>query len=125
MANQERDDHGRWQPGTSGNPGGRPKSKACLTDCLRRLADREIRLADGGTVTYAQALAARVWRLALDGERWACELLYTRLDGRPAWTVDAPWLEEDEPRLVVLPFAAPARLMQPQREEKSDGDSDS
>ena len=73
-----RDDHGRWRAGQSGNPKGRPRGPACLTDGLRKeLAEV---LPSGQTV--AQDIAKTVIALARGGERWACELVWDRVEGR-------------------------------------------
>jgi hypothetical protein len=70
-----------WKKGESGNPAGRKPLRDCLTSLLRR--DGEV-VPDGGTKTRAELLSERVWELALKGERWAAELAYDRVDGRPA-----------------------------------------
>ena len=74
-----RDEHGRWLPGQSGNPQGRPSQRGRLTRALRTRAGEP---ADGGDETRAERLAETVWRLALGGERWAVELIFNRLEGR-------------------------------------------
>lgn len=68
-----RDSTGRWKPGNSGNPHGRPARKA-FTDAL-------IQQLDGSS--DAQDIVQKVIELARQGERWAVELVWTRLEGRP------------------------------------------
>jgi len=105
-----RDGAGRWAPGTSGNPGGRPKSKACLTEALRQELDRPATLPDGSTGTQAELLAARIVVLALGGERWAAELCWDRLEGPPR-----PPIEDDDPfQIRGLPVVSlPPHLCRP------------
>jgi len=99
-----RDARGRWRPGASGNPAGRPRLAATLTTALRAELDAPATLADGTEGTKAQRLAEVVVGLALGGEKWACELAFDRLEGRPVMSVVGV---EDEPILLRWPLAPP------------------
>jgi len=70
---------GSWQPGQTGNPNGRPPKVKCLTDLLRK------RLAKKGAngKTNLEIITNKVLELALNGERWAVELIYDRIEGKP------------------------------------------
>jgi hypothetical protein len=104
-----RDESGRFLPGASGNPNGRPPKKASLTDALRAKADEVLPLPDGRRLSRAEFLALRVWGLAVNGERWAAELIYNRLDGRP---VEAAAPEVDDgPCIIRSPFAIPEDVL--------------
>ena len=73
-----------WKPGKSGNPNGRPPNAKCLTDLLRRkLAKKD---ADGKP--KMEVITDKVIALALFGERWAGELIYDRLEGKPAQALE-------------------------------------
>lgn len=88
---------GRWEKGQSGNPNGRPPKVKCLTDLLRSgLAEKG---RDGKP--KMQLVVDRVIRLALQGERWAVELIYERLEGKPA---QALTLTGDEKRPVTFRY---------------------
>jgi Family of unknown function (DUF5681) len=79
----------RWQKGVSGNPAGRPKSEAVLSDALRaKLAepvpgDRQGR-------SYAQKIAARLVEAALRGSVSAAALIADRCEGRPVQALTGP-----------------------------------
>lgn len=70
---------GRFVKGHSGNPNGRPKGSQSPSDFLRR------KLEEGGTL---EGIMTRVVYLALSGERWAVELIFDRLEGKPIQYVD-------------------------------------
>jgi len=72
-----------WQPGQSGNPNGRPPKAKCLTDLLRK------KLAEKGPdgKQNIEIITEKVIHLARMGERWAAELIYDRLEGKPAQAV--------------------------------------
>jgi hypothetical protein len=64
-----------WQPGQSGNPGGRPK-KRVLDEVLIELLEK-----DGGK--EASEIALTVLRKAKDGDLRACQFIAERTQGRP------------------------------------------
>jgi len=68
-----RDVNGRWLPGESGNPNGRPKDE--ITDILRQKVDLE-------------RLAQTLLDLAYAGDIKAIALVYDRLSGRVADRVE-------------------------------------
>jgi len=61
----------RWSKGQSGNPKGRPKRGRTFSDAL----DAK------GT---AEELAELAWTAARNGEPWAIQMIYTRLEPQPA-----------------------------------------
>ena len=69
---------GRFLKGHSGNPKGRIKGRT-PSDFLRA------RLEKGNT--YEQIMD-KVTSLALSGERWAVELLFDRMEGKPLQVID-------------------------------------
>lgn len=92
-----RDKSGRFLPGASGNPAGRPALPDCLTACLRELAGEPAR---AGGPTRAQELAVVLWGKALGGDIRAAVLILDRLEGKPAQAVS---VTADQP--VSLSFA--------------------
>ena len=58
-----------FKPGQSGNPGGRPKSRA-LTDALEQTIDKH-------------ELGEKLWALALKGDMQAIKYIYDRIEGTP------------------------------------------
>lgn len=70
-----RDPAGRFVPGTSGNPGGRPRSRG-----LQHEIELELARQDGDTGrTKLERIAETIVRRALEGDLRACELLSRRL----------------------------------------------
>ena len=67
-----------YKPGESGNPRGRPAHKT-MTEGLKA------ELARGN---HSQEIIEKVGGLAIKGERWATELIWDRVDGRPVTRVD-------------------------------------
>lgn len=77
-----RDDHGRFRPGHSGNPGGRPASQS-LNSAIRARLD-EVR--DDGQ-TRAQRIAAILVELAEGGDLRAIREVIDRTEGRPPQSI--------------------------------------
>lgn len=71
--------NGRFLQGHSGNPDGRPKGSKSLTDLLRQHLNQ-----DG----KREAIIEKVVDLAIQGERWATELVWDRLEGKPLQVID-------------------------------------
>jgi hypothetical protein len=108
----ERDEKGKWKPGTSGNPKGRPK-RLTLSELVDKLARRQrtvVRINEGGkqstvTMTKRRALAERLLSMALNGDMRAIEYLGERLDPRVK-TVEA----DDTgggPKIIHVPAGGP------------------
>ncbi len=68
-----------FKKGHSGNPAGRPKGSKSLTDLLRQTLNL-----DGNR----EAIIDKVIALAIKGERWATELVWDRLEGKPLQVID-------------------------------------
>jgi hypothetical protein len=69
-----------WQPGQSGNPGGRPKRKP-LTDAYARILDMTIPGDEDGR-TFAEAIALAMAKEAIKGKVHAATELADRVEGR-------------------------------------------
>ena len=70
-----RDETGKFLPGESGNPNGRPPKGEALTDALRAKVDKD-------------TLASKLIEMALEkGDLGALKYIYDRIDGRPVETV--------------------------------------
>ena len=77
-----------WQPGVSGNPKGRPKKGEALTDILREQADLEDVTEGVNTLSRKDALARKLWSMAMSGDMAAIRYIYNRIDGMPTQTHD-------------------------------------
>ena len=82
---QERDEQGKWLPGVSGNPNGRPPSGQAFSDLLRREAEKVD--PDSG-LSNAEVIAAALVRLAKEGNVTAIERYADRLDGKPKQSME-------------------------------------
>jgi len=90
-----------WAKGQSGNPNGRPRRGQTLTEVLRR------KLLEKGPDgrPNVEAINDEVLALALSGERWAIELCFDRLEGRPAQALE---LSGNERRPLRIEYVLPS-----------------
>jgi Family of unknown function (DUF5681) len=105
----------QWQPGRSGNPGGRPKKKP-ITDALRQLLEQEYSGKEKRFkgLSNVCVLALRMFELAMSGDLRAFQEIADRVEGKVATRQEycgpdggaIPWLEmsreESERRLTIL-----------------------
>ena len=99
-----------WPKGTSGNPGGRPKS-AALSEAFREVL-AEVVVTSAGEFTVAELIARRLARDAVRrGSVGAARELGNRAEGFPCSTLDVA----GEHRVtVVFDIPAPAREVSPE-----------
>ena len=69
----------QWKKGQSGNPNGRPKSGFALNEYITDLANVEIK----NKKTMLEAVVAKVYEEALDGNMTAVNFLADRILGKP------------------------------------------
>jgi hypothetical protein len=107
-----RDVNGKWTPGTSGNPKGRPK-RLTLSEYAERLLRSQrtrVRITEGGktttvTMSKKRALAERLIQRALQGDMRVIEYLGDRIDPKVK-TVDRDG-GGDGPKVIHLPAGGP------------------
>jgi len=87
-----------FQKGQSGNPAGRPKN--VLTRALRSKLE-ELESGEPGARTNAEALADRLFDLALSGNVEALKICFDRLEGRPRQTVSLTLDQREEYERMV------------------------
>jgi hypothetical protein len=90
----------RFQPGTSGNPGGRPRKRVTLSEDLAAELDEDIQIADGGRslrVSKQRALLKMLIRVALGGDARAGKII---LDLARATMPDEGSVSETDAALV-------------------------
>jgi hypothetical protein len=88
-----RDENGRWLPGTSGNPDGRPPKGDSMTEILERLGKDT----DGYTGRERRELLADLlWEMAMQGDLSAIKYIFDRIDGAPTTRLNAG-IETREP----------------------------
>jgi Family of unknown function (DUF5681) len=103
-----------FEPGTSGNPGGKPKQHRLLTRSLRARLDQRapdeiakvLKLPRGAS--YAQCISAQLVNQSLRGDMNASRLIFEYTEGPPlqkvAFGLDPDLIEEEGgagPRLIV------------------------
>lgn len=88
----ERTKDGRFRPGESGNPGGKPKTKTLSKAYRQRL--EEVNPADPAGRSYAECIAETLVKLAVKGNVQACIELADRVEGKIKLAVAGP--EEDD-----------------------------
>ena len=69
--------------GQSGNPKGRAKKGQCLTDILEKFGNKKDVQKGDVSITRREALAEKVWELAIKGDFPAIKYIYDRIDGQP------------------------------------------
>lgn len=85
----ERDDKGRFKPGASGNPDGKTPGTKNLTTRIRAgLLRMGAKDAQGNPLPVEEALAQKIIKMALDGDRKMIELIWNYLDGKPPQNID-------------------------------------
>ena len=84
-----RDERGRFRPGFSGNPGGRPRT-AALAD---RLREKLLEAARDGS-TLADELVARLIADALEGDAQARRLVWAYAEGLPTARLEVEQRED-------------------------------
>ncbi len=100
-----RNEQGQWEPGTSGNPHGRPPKSRALTDLLEKAGNRTIEDVDQKKRAYKRVLARMLWEFVSTGQAtlpcgeiikaedagdWmaAVKFLYAQIDGPPPKEID-------------------------------------
>lgn len=80
-----RDDKGRFVPGVSGNPAGKPKGvrhmTSLLEDAIRKVAE------DNGTPEDVQIVKSVIQK-AKEGDMRAIEHIWDRLEGKPQQSIE-------------------------------------
>ena len=87
----------QWEKGKSGNPKGRPKKEYCLTDILKEQGNIEDVETPQCMISRKQAIAKKLWALAMSGDISALKYLYDRIDGTPKQTIATAITQIDNP----------------------------
>jgi Family of unknown function (DUF5681) len=93
-----------FKPGVSGNPGGRPKSRALSEELRARLQQQ---YPGRGETTYGRLVAEKLVDLAIDGEIAAIREIFDRIEGKPRQAID---LTADEQRRKLVENAIAALM---------------
>ena len=71
------------------NRNGRPKKEYCLTDILKEQGNIEDVESKEGMISRKEAIAKKLWAMAMGGDVTALKYLYDRVDGKPLQTIEA------------------------------------
>lgn len=78
---KRRDEKGRFKPGMSGNPAGKPPGSISLTTKLKKELEK---MPQGQKITYLDALVKQILKKAIvDGDQQMIKLIWNYLDGAP------------------------------------------
>ena len=84
ITGENRDDKGKFLPGESGNPDGRPKGALSLTAMLRKALEEIVKSGKGEEKTRAQTLIDMIVEKALTGKDFSTIWnIINRLEGFP------------------------------------------
>ncbi len=87
-----RDDQGKFVPGVSGNPNGRPPKGHSITDTIRAMMDEKPEI--------KRALGQKVLQMALEGDGAALRLIWSYIDGMPKQTTELTG-DPDNPLVII------------------------
>jgi len=86
-------DVGKWKPGQSGNPEGRPPKKECLTSLLREEIEKKCQSDKKGR-TWKELIVLTTLELAIKGNSVALREIWDRIDGKLATPVGIADIEQ-------------------------------
>jgi hypothetical protein len=78
-----RDEEGKFLPGVSGNPAGKPKGIKHMTTLVKEALKKMAETDDGKKVVIEKALSETIVKLALEGNTKMIQLIWNYLDGMP------------------------------------------
>lgn len=78
----KRDSKGRFKPGVSGNPDGKPIGIKSIPDILRAIGNEKIKIGNQ-EITRIEVVLNKVYEEAIKGTRWAVEFIADRTEGKP------------------------------------------
>ena len=79
----------QFKPGNNRNPKGRPKKEYCLTDILKSQGEIIDVETDDGKISRKQAIAKKLWSMAMAGDVIALKYIYDRVDGKSLQQIEA------------------------------------
>jgi len=115
-----RDKFGRFVPGHSGNPGGKPKGKPQIPDMLRRISKERVKL-QGRYVTKLEALLRTAFMQAIKGDAKAREFIADRMEGK---AIDRVIQQIDLSGGAVVPRAIAGGTVVPEPDEPEGREED-
>lgn len=101
----------KGHPG-SNNGGGRPPKELCMSDLLRAVVKQTDPKKKRAKL---QIVVDTIVSKAMEGEQWACEMMFQRLEGKVKDTLQ---LEDNRPQVTILtnvPTPGIFRLPEPAR----------
>jgi hypothetical protein len=97
---ENRDGQGRYKPGTSGNPEGRPKGSLSLVAILKEELGK---IPEGEKEDYAHLLINKaIDKAVTDGDTSTIRDLINRIDGIPRQSIGLYGGEDNEPMIIKI-----------------------
>ena len=87
---------GRFKPGQSGNPGGRPKGRTSFRKILEKVGGEPTELERFKGMTKDEAIARLVYEDAEGGDKWSRQFIVERKEGKPGQQIDIVERDPDE-----------------------------
>jgi hypothetical protein len=84
---EEKND-GRIKPGEIRNPHGRPRKEQSLTEILKKTIENQKLVVNGKEISGKDAIAMKLFSLAMQGDLTALKYCYDRVDGTPRQAVE-------------------------------------
>lgn len=98
LTGKNRNKEGKFIPGVSGNPNGRPKGSVSVVEALKRKLEE---YPEGNTKTYLELLVNRYMKNAIqDGDTQLIRDLINRVDGMPTQRNEVTG-KDGEPLVII------------------------
>lgn len=91
--------NGKFPPGVSGNPAGKPKGTKHFNTLFNDLMKEKIKMPDGEEMTILRAMGLAMVKKAIRGSEHAFDSVADRLDGKPSFEIQM--LEPPAPIMII------------------------
>jgi len=81
------DEKGRWEPGESGNPNGRPPKEISLTELAKQYLRKELTNEKDEKKLLKEIFIEKVFNMAIAGDISAIKLLFNYVEGMPSQSI--------------------------------------
>lgn len=110
---------GRFMPGKSGNPHGRPPREWSWSSLIESTADDYKEVKNGGKIQWKKLIVRRLFTEAANGNMGAIREIFDRMDGKAAQNIQIGGMQLPQPITEAL-----TKVLTPTDNELSNNDSD-